>query len=311
MGVGLEPKAVAASPEGVAAPAGVAEVVEDVVAPHAVLLELHPLPRVGMLVPAPQGRPTDAVAGAPVVVAGAAVVPAVHLEPLAVGGDPPALAAEAVVAGHPGEGPGPDEQPTADQAVHRPLGVEPREVEGGAELVLLQRQSPLAERLDELEVERAHGHVHPVEAQLPVGPHRGVLAPHVDDGKGLRRTQVGIDAHPRHHQQITGGVVAGEPHPLVGLHVRGPHDPHRVGVVVDQELVQTRHGVVLDGGVEGGAQRDHPGTAGRPGPVSCSGWARTASGGRGPSIEPPTNSLGQLRTSRPPWHRVVDRPAAS
>ena len=107
-------------------------------------------------------------------------------------------------------------------------------------------QTPLAERLDQFEVERPDRHVHPVEAQLAVGPDRGVPAPHVDDGEGLGRTQVGVDAHARHHQQVAGGVLAGEPHPLVGLDVGGPHDPHRMGVVVDQELVQARHRVVLD-----------------------------------------------------------------
>ena len=85
MGVGREAEPVAPAPEGGAAPAGVAQVVEDVIAPHPVVLELHPLPRVGVLVPAPQGGAADAVPGAPMVVAGAAMDAAIQLEALAVG----------------------------------------------------------------------------------------------------------------------------------------------------------------------------------------------------------------------------------
>ena len=65
-------------------------------------------------------------------------------------------------------------------------------------------QAPLPEGLDHLEVQRADRHVHPVETQLAVGPDGGVPAPHVDDGEGFGRAQVGIDAHARHHQEVPG-----------------------------------------------------------------------------------------------------------
>ena len=83
VGVGLEAHAVHALGQRGAALAGVAEVVEDVVAPDAEVLELDPLAAVRVLHPHVAPGPADAVAGAPVVVARAEVRGGREVEALA------------------------------------------------------------------------------------------------------------------------------------------------------------------------------------------------------------------------------------
>ena len=247
---------------------GVAEVVEHVVAPDAEVVELDPLAAVRVLHAHVAAGPADAVAGAPVVVARAEVGGRRELEALAVGLDPALLAAEAVVAGDGAHGAGADDDAGAELAEDGPLRVEPGHVEadamarGGLGGVGIEAEAPPAEGLDHLEAEGAERHVHAVVAELAMGPHGGVAAAHVDDGEGLGRAEVGVEGEADDDEEVAHLVLAGEPHPLVGLGVGRPHDADRVGRVVDEELVEAGEGGVLARGRVGrGARWDGGGLA--------------------------------------------------
>ncbi len=248
VGLGLEAHPVHAPGQRPAALAGVAEVVEHVVAPDAEVLELDPLAAVRVLHPHVATGPADTVAGAPVMVAGAEVGGRREFEALAVRLDPPLLATEAVVAGDRADGASADDHAGTELAEHGALRIEPGDVVGDAVLGGVERQPPLPEGLDHLEVEGADRHVHPVRRAACVGPHGGVTPAHVDDGEGLRRAEVRVEGEADDDQQLTDLVLAGEPHALVGLGVGCPHDAHRIGRVVDQELVEARERGVLGRG---------------------------------------------------------------
>ena len=118
----------------------------------------------------------------------------------------------------------------------------------------VQRQPPLPEGLHHLEGEGAERHLHAIGGAPRVRPHRGVAPAHVDDGVRLRRAEVGVEREADHHEQVADLVLAGEPDALVRLRVRRPHDAHRIGRVVDEELVEAGEGRMLAGGrVRGGA----------------------------------------------------------
>ena len=68
---------------------------------------------------------------------------------------------------------------------------------------------------------------------------------YVHDGEGLGRAEVRVEGQADDDQELAHLVLAGEPHPLVGLGVGRPHHAHRVGRVVDQELVEARERGVL------------------------------------------------------------------
>ncbi len=251
---------------------GVADVVEHVVAPDAEVLELDPLTAVRMLHPHVAAGAADAVADAPVMVPRAEVGLAPEREAFAVRLHPALLAAEAVVPGDRAHGAAADDHAGAELAEHRALGVVPGDVvrdavapewSGARSRSGVEPEAPLAEGLDELEAERSERHVHAVGGKRPVGPHRGVAAPHVDDGEGLRRPEIGVEGEADDDEELAHLVLAGEPHSLVGLGVGCPHDADRVGRVVDQELIEAAQGRVLVGGGVGG----------------CAGARRSASAG--------------------------------
>ena len=114
--------------------ARVAEVVEHVVAPDAEVRELDPLAAVRVLHAHVAPGPADAVAGSPVVVAGAEVGVGAELEALAVRLDPALLAAEAVVAGDGAHGAAADDDAGAQLAEDGPLRIEPVDLEGDREV---------------------------------------------------------------------------------------------------------------------------------------------------------------------------------
>ena len=225
---------------------GVAEVVEHVVAPDAEVLELDPLAAVRVLHAHVAAGPADAVAGAPVVVAGAEVRRGRELEALAVGLDPALLAAEAVVAGDRAHGAAAHDDAGAELAEDGPLRIEPGDVEGrrpcslGSRTRRHWRKGSTTSKLKGPSVMSMRS----LRALL-VGPHGGVLAADVDDGEGLGRAEVRVEGEADHDEQLAHLVLAGEPHALVGLRVGRPHDAHGVGRVVDEELVEAGEGGVL------------------------------------------------------------------
>ena len=152
-----------------------------------------------------------------------------HLDGAPVDLDPAGLAAEPVVAGDPGERawcrPASRRRCCGRPVAWCPTRPGRRRCRGRCH----RATSPLAEGRHHLEGQGSHRHVHPVQAELAVGPHGRVPAPPVDDGEGLGGPEVRVDPHAGHHQQVAGVVLAGEPHPLVGPGVRGPHHPHRHG----------------------------------------------------------------------------------
>ncbi len=123
----------------------------------------------------------------------------------------------------------------------------------------VQTEAPAAEGLDHLEGKRPERHVHAVGAELAVRPHRGVPAAMVHDGEGLGGAEVGVEGQADDDEELAHRVLAGEPHPLVGLGVGRPHHAHRVGRVVDEELVEARErGVLARGRVGGGHEAPVP-----------------------------------------------------
>src|SRR5580704_13827412 len=248
MRVVLEAHAMESTGQGAALLLGaVAQVVEQMVTPHAEVLEFDPLAAVGMLHAHVPSGTADPVSGTPMMVAGAQVVRPVEVEALAAGLDPTLLTAEPVIAGHRADGPAADDHPGSQLPEDRALGVEPGQVERDAELVRPELESPLAERFDHVESEGAELHVHAIVAQGPVGPDGGVLSVHIDDGEGLGGAEVRVERQPDHDQHRTDLVLTGEPHPFVRLGVGAPHHPHRVGGGVYEELVEARKGCVLVG----------------------------------------------------------------
>ncbi len=109
----------------------------------------------------------------------------------------------------------------------------------------VEGEPPLPEGLDDLEVEGTDRHLHPVRRAARVSPHGRVAPAHVHNGEGLGGAEVRVEGETDHDQNLSDLVLAGEPHALVGLGVGRPHDAHRIGRVVDEELVETRERRVL------------------------------------------------------------------
>ncbi len=128
------------------------------------------------------------------------------------GHDPALLAPEAVVARHRTHGAAAHDHAGAQLTEDGPFRVEPRDVEGHTVLGGVEDESPLAEGLDDLEVEGAQVHLHAVVGALLVGPYGGVAAADVHDAEGLGRAEVRVEREPDDHQELTHFVLAGEPH---------------------------------------------------------------------------------------------------
>src|ERR1039457_4024172 len=126
----------------------VAQVVEQMVTPHAEVLELDPFAAVGMLHAHVPSGTADPVSGTPMVVAGAQVVGPVDVEGLPSGLDQTLLTAKPVIAGHRADGPAPDDHPGSQLPEDWALGVEPGQGECDTELVRPELESPLAKRFD-------------------------------------------------------------------------------------------------------------------------------------------------------------------
>ena len=143
--------------------------------------------------------------------------------------DPAVLAAEAVVTGDRADGAATDDDAGAELAEHRAFRVEPGDVVGDAVLGGVRASSRHCRKGSTTsKCEGADRHVHPVGAERAVGPHGRVAAAHVHDGEGLGGAEVRVEGEADHDEEVADLVLAGEPHPLVGLGVGCPHHAHRI-----------------------------------------------------------------------------------
>jgi hypothetical protein len=219
----------------------VAQVVEDVVGEDPPVRELDEFAAVVMVAVelrrAACRRSSDALAGAPVMVSTSAEAIARQPQGLAVHPDPALLTTEGLVSRA-----RPAHRQVSDDisvvAVGGTLRLVPVDLEGDAVVVLRQGQTQVREGFQDLDLDRSHGHVHPVLAEQTVAAHRRVSATVVHDGERLGRAEVRVKTHPHRDIELALAVNRTEPDPFVRPGVRRPHHADGKRAVVNHELVE-------------------------------------------------------------------------
>jgi len=178
---------------------------------------------------------------------------------LAVGADPPAAVAgappaigrhlEALVADPqpalPGAGLGEARSIEEDPAVAAQElvllldggdGAPPVQVTRDAVLVLLEDEAQLLEGLHDLDAEGTHPQVHAV-AQLLRGPHDVLLLSPPHAGESVLDGQVRVLPHAHDHEELVARGVEVEVVAVVEIAVAGADEAHRLGGLMDGEVV--------------------------------------------------------------------------
>ena len=104
--------------------------------------------------------------------------------------------------------------------------------------------------LDDVDRDRPHPCVHPIDAELPRRPNDPVDAVLQDDDEGVRHAEVRVLAHAGDEEQLVAAVVQVEVVPVVEVPVARAHVAHRLGDLVDGIVIEWRqHGSLSSAGL--------------------------------------------------------------